>query len=208
MNTIKLRGPNGCDEANLAGRMFHPHDDGYFHIDADLDVQPLLKVGGFSIAGDMPAAPVAEKQPTTIDDVEALARTLPVGELKARLLAAIAAVAKAAPRLTAKVRPPSGTTGFSHGDRHYEVGDDGLINAPIESLDSILDGPAGFSLAPVDPPPSALADDEKPADDSEPAPVEAIEPAADNPPAAEIDDAPPFHRLVIPVIPSVSLAAA
>jgi hypothetical protein len=217
MKTIKLRGPSGCDEANLGGRIFRPRDDGFFYIDADLDITPLMHVGGFCRADDSPIPPVVAKRPTTLDDVMALARTHPEGNLKARLLAALVAVATSEPRQTVKVRPPLGTTSFFHGDRRYEIGEDGLIDAPLDCLDSICDGPGGFAVV-ADDPPSVLAADETPADDevqsddAEPAPVEAIESAADNPPAAEIDDAPPvapsFHRLVIPAIPSVSLAAA
>jgi hypothetical protein len=209
---IRLIPPKGTDEANANDCAYHVHDDGTMSVPEE-DIGPLLHVGGFSLAPDVvaPAEPVAERRPTTIDDVLALARTHPEGDLKARLLAALAAVAKSEPRKTVKVRPPSGTTSFFHGDRRYEIGDDGLIDAPLDCLDSICDGPAGFAVV-ADDPPSALDGAEAPADDAEPAPVEAIEPADDETPIAKTDDAPPaaptFHRLVIPAIPSVSLAAA
>jgi len=140
--------------------------------------------------------------PTTLVDVEALARTLPHGELRSQLLGAIAAVAKSAPRSTTRLIAPKGCDGFSHDGVRYDVDDRGFVNAPNEAVDS-LTTVAGFAVVADDPPPASLADDETPADDAEPAPAEAIESAADNPPAAEIDDAPPvatpFHRLVIPI---------
>jgi hypothetical protein len=196
MNTIKLSAPKGTDDANLGGRIFHPHDDGLFHIDADLDITPLLHVGGFSLADDAPVAPVAEPGPTTIDDVEALARKLPIGETRARLLGAIAAVVTSEPRRTVRLIPPSGTTGFSHGSEHFEAEDDGTILAPIEAVDS-LTTVAGFAFAPDDPPPSPLAEDETPAADT--CEVTSIEPAA-SVPAVEVaaPAAPSIPRLVIP----------
>jgi len=205
---IRLLGPKGTDECNAAGVAYHPHDDGYFHLPDDPDVLgPLMHTGGFSLApDDVPPAPPEPRQ-TSIADVEALARTLPTGDLKAQLLSAIAALASG-PRQTVKVRPPIGTTGFSHGGEHFEIGEDGLIDAPLFTLDSICDGPAGFTVvSSPDPPPPPAADDEAQADDAEPASsepaaaevveIEAAAPAAE----AEAEDAAP----VAPVLPRLTI---
>jgi hypothetical protein len=187
MNTIKLRGPNGCDEANLGGRMFHPHDDGYFHIDADLDVEPLLRVGGFYRADVSPAPPVTEKQPTTLDDVMALARTLPHGDLRSQLLGAIATVAKSAPRSTTRLIAPKGCDGFSHAGERFDVDERGFVNAPNEAVDSLC-RVGGYAVATNEPPPSPLA--EPASTDSDVAP-----------PAVEIANAPP----VAPMLPRLTM---
>jgi hypothetical protein len=197
---IRLVPPSGCDEANAEGRAYHPHDDGFFYIPED-DIGPLLHVGGFSLAPDVaaPVAPVADQRPTSIDDVMALARMLPVGDLKARLLGAIAAVAKIEPRPTTRLIAPNGCDGFSHAGERFDVDERGFVDAPVEAVDS-LTTVAGFAVAPDDSSPSPLADDETPTD------------LAAGPPVIEIENATPFAlsipRLVIPAIPSRSLAAS
>jgi hypothetical protein len=216
---VRLIPPKGTDEANADGFAYHVHDDGTMSVPED-EIGPLLRVGGLTLAPEVfqgaatvlpPLGLLIDRRSTTIDDVIALARRLPVGDLKARLLGAIAEVAKSAPRQTVKVRPPSGTTGFSHGGEHFEIGEDGLIDAPIETLDSICDGPAGFSIAADDPPVAATS-----ADDSESvltadkvtqvaSPVGGAQPID----AREAQpDTPSIPRLVIPVIPSRGLPAA
>ncbi|MGA2492006.1 MAG: hypothetical protein ABSF67_03545 [Roseiarcus sp.] len=208
---IRLLAPDS-DEANADGQLFKKHDDGCFYVPEEY-VGPLLHTGGFSLAADpvAHAAPVAEPQATTLGDIEALARKLPTGDLKALLLGAIASVAQTVPRQTVKVRPPVGTTGFSHGGEHFEVGDDGLIDAPIETLDSICDGPAGFAVVADDPPPALLADDETPADDevqaddAEPASTDSDVAPLEVEIAAATPIAPMLPRLTIPNLAASSL---
>lgn len=199
---IRLIPPTGCDEANADGRAFHKHDDGFFYVDEQY-IGPLLHVGGFSLAPEAvaSAALVAdEPRPVTVADVEALARKLPKGDLKAQLLGVIAAVAKAAPRQMVKVRPPVGTTWFSHnGEMFSEMNDDGTIDAPLESVDALCDGPAGFAFVGhiESAPPIAAA---VTVDDSESASAIDNQAAADAP-EPEPPVAPLFPRLVIPNIP-------
>ena len=108
--------------------------------------------------------------------------------------------------------PPKGTTGFSHGGEHFEMSDDGTVYAPTEAVDALC-RVGGFAMAPDDPTPPTISDDDPPAADicevSSPDPIES---ADDNPPTAETGDARPvalsLHRLLIPAIPSRSLAAS
>jgi hypothetical protein len=205
---IRLIPPKGTDEANANGCAYHVHDDGTMSVPED-EIGPLLHVGGFSLAPDIiaPAGPVAERRPVSIDDVMALARTHPEGDLKAQLLGALAAVAKSAPRRTIRLIAPKGCDGFAHAGERFDVDEHGFVDAPTEAVDS-LTTVAGFAFAPDDPPPSPLADNETPADDFAPSPIDPVA----IPPTAETDDAPPvassIPRLVIPAIPSRSLAAS
>ena len=101
--------------------------------------------------------------------------------MKAQLLGAIAAVATTVPRRMVKVRPPVGTTWFSHnGEMFSELNDDGTMNAPIEAVDALCDGPAGFAFVGhiESAPPTAAA---VTVDDSESAPAIDNQAAADGP---------------------------
>lgn len=199
---IRLIPPSGCDEANADGRAFHKHDDGFFYVDEQY-IGPLLHVGGFALAPDVdpPAAPV-EPRPVSIGDVEALARKLPVGDLKAQLLGAIAAVAQAAPRQTVKLVAHKGVDGFSHAGERFDCDPDGFVEAPIEAVDSLTHG-AGFAVVPDNPSPLPPVDDLAEADEPEA--------ATSAPPVDEAESAPPpsaWPRLIIPSIPIPSLSGA
>jgi hypothetical protein len=213
LTLFRLQGPKETDECNLGGRAYHPHDDGYFYIDADYEsVAPLLRTGGFIIVTDPAAPPVPPSRgPTTIGHVMALAKTHPDNATRAALIAAVDSVAKAAPRQMVWLKAPQNVDGFSHGGERFNTDDSGFVSAPIEAVDA-LTRVAGFSVVPAQPSAYAAPPENpspSPADDP-PTVADPVEVEAAAPVAEPVEDVTPVAAFAVPqlVIPSRSLAAS
>jgi hypothetical protein len=55
MKMVRLIPSPGCDEANIGTSRYRIHDDGFFYIPSEENIQGLLKVGGFTTAPDQAA---------------------------------------------------------------------------------------------------------------------------------------------------------
>jgi hypothetical protein len=63
---VRLRGPKGTDECNIGTARYTIHEDGFFYLPSEENIDGMLRVGGFTIAADqsqtvtLPAERVAE----------------------------------------------------------------------------------------------------------------------------------------------------
>jgi hypothetical protein len=49
---VRLLAPPGTDEANIGTNKYKVHDDGFFYVGCEENLEGMLKVGGFTIAAD------------------------------------------------------------------------------------------------------------------------------------------------------------
>ena len=49
---VRLRAPKGTDEANIGINRYTIHEDGFFYIPSEENIDGMLRVGGFIIAAD------------------------------------------------------------------------------------------------------------------------------------------------------------
>ena len=145
MNFIKMVAQPGTDEANADNVVYHRHEDGFWYIRED-HIGPLMKVGGFALAPDTVAPPPSTAtRPLDLSDVAELARQLPADETRSRLLGAIDAVAKTAPKHFVKLQGSPDVDGFSHDGVRYDVDDKGFVFAPAEAVEHLTRG-SGFQV--------------------------------------------------------------
>jgi hypothetical protein len=61
---VRLRAPKGTDECNIGTARYTIHEDGFFYLPREENIDGLLRVGGFIVASDqtppITAARIAE----------------------------------------------------------------------------------------------------------------------------------------------------